>query len=408
MPNQYNVWQVYTNETLMILKNKLQLLGNVNRDNEYLFAKKGMKAGNSVNLRYPARFLGRSGETYTPESYAETSYSLVIRPLQGVDVDLPSTDWTLSLDDVKKRVLAPAAAQLANNIERDCLQIARANISNTVGAAGSIPNTLKTYNQARAMLVNEGFPDDTTNCLMISPDMQVEIANSMSTLFNPAATVDTVFKRGLLGEGYGFKWYESANLWMQGAGTRVASAGTLSASPASGSSTFAVTGFGASATILAGETFTLAASNAVNPMVRQSLGKLRHFTVTQTVTLSAGGTGNLQVSPAIQYGATNAFANVDSQPGANAAIVFDQIASTNSMQGLAWSPEALTWACINQEDPSETNAECYFATDPETSIQLRFARQWEGRTNNYINRYDVLYAFGVPYPTGAVRVWSAT
>jgi hypothetical protein len=39
---------------------------------------------------------------------------------------------------------------------------------------------------------------------------------------------------------------------------------------------------------------------------------------------------------------------------------------------------------------------------------LRFARQWEGRTNNFINRFDVLYAFGVPYPTGAVRIWSLT
>ena len=125
-----------------------------------------MKAGQSVNLRYPARFLGRSGETYTPEAYTETSYSLVIRPLQGVDVDIPSTEWTLSLDDVKKRVLAPAAAQLANNIERDCLQIAYQNISNSVGTPGTPPTDIKVYNQARAILVNEGFPDASEN----SPD----------------------------------------------------------------------------------------------------------------------------------------------------------------------------------------------------------------------------------------------
>jgi hypothetical protein len=78
------------------------------------------------------------------------------------------------------------------------------------------------------------------------------------------------------------------------------------------------------------------------------------------------------------------------------------------MAGLAFSPQAYTWACINQEDPSGVNAECYFATDAESGIQLRFARQWEGRTNNFINRFDVLYAFGTPYPQGAVRVWSLT
>jgi hypothetical protein len=405
--NVYQPWQVYTNETLMILKNKLQLLGNVNRDNEYLFAKKGMKAGQTVNLRYPARFLGRVGETYNAEAYQETSFQLTIRPLQGVDIDIPSTEWTLSLDDVKKRVLDPAAAQLANNIERDCLNIARTQVANAVGTAGTIPTNVKTYNQARAQLVYEGFPDDDgSNCMMISPDMQVEVASSLSTVFNPQQVVTEVFNKGLLGKGYGFRWYESANLWAQTAGTRVASgAGTLSASPVSGATSFAVTGFAPGATVTAGDQFTLAAVNAVNPMNRQSLGKLRQWSAASSVTLT-GGNGVIPVTMAIQYGAGNAFANVDSQPASNAALVFDQAATAQAMQGIAWSRQAFTWACINQEEPN--NAETFYATDAETGIQLRFARQWEGRTNNFINRFDVLYAFGVPYPQGAVRIWSLT
>ena len=401
MPNAYQPWQVYTNETLMILKNQLQLLGNVNRDNEYLFAKKGMKSGNTVNLRYPARFLGRSGETYSAEAYTETSYPLTIRPLQGVDIDIPSTEWTTSLDDVKKRVLAPAAAQLANNIERDCLQIAYQAIGNNVGTPGAPPSTLKTYNQGRALLVNEGFPDDeNANCLLITPDMQVEIASAVSTLFNPGTVVDEVFKKGLLAKAYGFKWYETANLWTHIAGTRVASAaGTLSAAPASGATTLAVTAFAAGATIKKGDTFTLAGVNAVNPMTRASYGKLRKFAAAADVTL-AGGAGNVTITTPITY--TGAFANVDAAPASNAALTFDMTASQQSPQGIGFSPQAFTWACINQEQPG--NADTYFATDAETGIQLRFARQWEGRTNNFINRFDVLYAFGVPYPTGAFRV----
>lgn len=387
----------------MILKNKLALLGNVNRDNEYLFAKKGMKAGNGVNLRYPARFLGRSGETYNAEAYAETSFSLVIRPLQGVDIDIPATEWALSLDDVKKRVLAPAAAQLANNIERDCLQIAYQGTSNIVGTPGTPPTDIKVYNQARALLVNEGFPDSSENCLMITPDMQVNAASQLATVFNPQQTVDTAFHEGLIGQGYGFKWYESANLWTHVAGTRVATgAGTLSAAPANGASTIAVTGFAAGATINKGDTFTLAATNAVNPMTRASYGKLRTFVCTATVTL-AGGAGNVSISPAITF--SGAFANVDAQPASNAALVFTAGAAAQSPQGLAWSPQAYTWACINQEQPGGVDT-VYFATDPDTGIQLRFVRQYEGRTNNFINRFDVLYAFGVPYSMGAVRIAS--
>ena len=399
--NLYQPWSVYTAETLMILKNKLALLGNVNRDNEYLFAKKGMKAGQTINLRYPARFLGRSGETYTPEAYSETSYPLVIRPLQGVDVDIPSTEWTLNLDEVKKRVLAPAAAQLANNIERDCLQIAYQNISNSVGTPGTPPTDIKVYNQARAMLVNEGFPDASENTLMITPDSQVSAASQLATVFNPQQTVDTAFKNGLIGQGYGFKWYESANLWTLIAGTRVATGATLSAAPVNGATTLALTGLTpAGATIEAGATFTLAGSNATNPMTRASYGKLRHYTVTAAATAVAGIV-NLTIKPAITF--SGAFANVDAQPAANAAVVFDAAAGTQSPQNLAWSPQALTWACVNQEQPGGVDT-VYFATDPETGIQLRFVRQFEGRTNNFINRFDVLYAFGVPYPQGGVRI----
>jgi hypothetical protein len=401
--NQFAPWQVYTNETLMILKNKLQLLGNVNRDNEYLFAKKGMKAGNTVNLRLPARFLGRSGETYTAEAYTETSYQLVIRPLQGVDIDVASTDWTLSLDDVKKRVLAPAAAQLANNIERDCLQIAYQHIGNTVGTPGTPPTDIKIINQARAILVNEGFPDATENCLVITPDMNVAFASQQAVIFNPQPVVSTTYKNGLIGEGYGFKWYESANLWTSTAGTRAATGATLSAAPASGANTLALTGLSpVGATIEAGASFTLAAVNAVNPMTRASYGKLRHFTVTTAVTAVAG-VATVTIAPAITF--TGAFANVDSQPAANAAITFDAAAGSQSPQGMVWSPQALTWACVNQEEMGGVDT-VYFATDPETGIQLRFVRQYEGRTNNFINRFDVLYAFGVPYPTGAVRIQS--
>lgn len=404
--NTYQEWQVYTNETLMILKNKLTLLGNVNRDNEHLFAKKGMKAGNTINLRKPARFVGRTGEAYNAEAYVENSYPVVIRPLQGVDIDIPATEWTLSLDEIKQRVLAPAAAQLVNNIERDCLQIAYQSVYNNVGVPGTTPTALKTYNQARAQLVLEGFADTTANTLIISPDMQVEIASTLSALFNPGATVDTAFKNGLIGQGYGFKWYESANLWTQIAGTRVAGAGSLSAAPALGATTLALTGFGAAATFKKGDTFTLASTNGVNPMVRASFGKLRKFTVVADAT--ADGSGNLAsllISPAINFSGPQQ--NVDIQPASNAALVFDSAASISSVQGIAFNPNAFTWACVDQIQPGGVD-QAFFATDKDTGIQLRFVRQYEGRTNTYINRFDVLYAFGVPYPEGAVRVNSLT
>jgi hypothetical protein len=67
MANSYQVFQVYTNEALRILKNSLVFLRNVNTDNEHLFAKKGMKAGNTVNVRLPARFTSRTARLIRPQ-----------------------------------------------------------------------------------------------------------------------------------------------------------------------------------------------------------------------------------------------------------------------------------------------------------------------------------------------------
>jgi hypothetical protein len=71
---------------------------------------------------------------------------------------------------------------------------------------------------------------------------------------------------------------------------------------------------------------------------------------------------------------------------------------------MAHHPSAFTFAGIAQEVPKGSTDVAYSATDAETGIQLRFARQWNGRENIFINRFDVLYAFGVPYGTGAVRL----
>ena len=202
---------------------------------------------------------------------------------------------------------------------------------------------------------------------MITPDMQVAAASQLATVFNPQQTVDTAFKNGLIGQGYGFKWYESPNLWTSTAGTRVATGATLSAAPANGATTLALTALSpAGATIEAGATLTLAASNAVNPMTRSSYGKLRHFTVTAAAT-AAAGIVNVTIKPAITF--SGAFANVDAQPASNAAVVFDSAAGIQSPQAIAFSPQALTWACINQEQPGGVDT-VYFATDPKTGIQL--------------------------------------
>lgn len=414
MPNQYQPWQVFTNEAMRILKNKLVFLKGVNRDNQYLFAKPGMKSGNTVNVRLPARFVGRTGEAYTPEAYNQTSLPVTVRPLQGMDVDIPSTEWTLNIDQVKRDILAPAMAQLVNNIERDCLQLAYKRVANFVGTPGTAPSTSTVALQAGAYLDNEGCPDDDTRRMLLSPNTNVSMVPALQGLFNPSAKIGKQFERGMLGkETLRFDWYQTQNLWVHTVGPL---GGTPAVNGANQSGSSLITnGWTAAAAkrLNEGDIIEIASVNAVNPMTRAVYGGLRHFVVTSDVYSDGSGNATIPIFPSI-VAAPAQFATVDALPANGGLIsVFSTaaagqaaLAGTNSTQCLGYHGDAFTFAGISQEIPKGSTEMAYEATDPDTGIQLRFIRQYDGVKNLFINRFDVLYAFGTPYGQLGIRLAS--
>lgn len=400
---------------MRVLKNKLVFLKGVNRDNQHLFAKPGMKSGQLVGVRLPARFMGRSGEAYSAEAYTETNYQVQVRPLQGVDIDVPSTEWTLNLNDVKRDILEKAMAQLVNNIERDCLQLAYQATANFVGTPGSAANSATIVLQANAYITNEGGPDDDTRRMLLTPNTNVSLVPAFAGLFNPQKKIGDQYERGLIGKAVlGFDHYQTQNLWQHRIGLL---GGTPAVNGTAGQtgSTIQTSGWTPSRIVLKkGDVIQFAGVNAINPMTRDLYGGLRNFTITADVTSDGGGLATLPISPAIIPGNVS-FATADVAPAAGALIsVFGivaagqaAIANTRTAQCLGYHPDAFTFAGISQEIPKGSTETAYEATDPDTGVMLRFIRQYEGRGNNFINRFDVLYAFGAPYATQlAVRMLS--
>ena len=417
MPNQYQPWQIFTNEAMRILKNKLVFLKGCNRDNEHLFGKTGMKAGQTVNVSLPARYIGRTGEGYQPEGYNATSTPVTVQPLAGVDVDVPSTDITLYLDDIKKKVLAPAMAQLVNNVERNCLQIAYQATANYVGTIGSAVSTSTVPLQANAYITNEGGPDDDTRRMLITPNTNVSLVPALQGLFNPSTKIGKQYERGVIAkETLGFDWYQTQNLWQHTIGNL---GGTPAVNGANQSGTSIVTnGWTASRLVLKkGDIVQFAAVNAVNPMTRQLYGPLRNCTITADVYSDAGGNATLPIQTVSNYGLVAApaqFATVDALP-ANGALVYvyntaasgqAALAGATYANCLAYHGDAFTFAGLRQELPTGSTDIAYQATDPDTGIQLRFVRQFQAKDNLFVNRFDVLYAFGAVYPQLACRMVS--
>lgn len=404
-PNVYQPWQVFTNRAMKVLKNNLIFLKNVNRDNQYLFAKPGMKSGQAVNIRLPARFVGRRGEAYQPEPYVQTSWPATVAPLFGVDVDMPSTDWTLYIDNIEEEVLKPAMAQLANNIESEFMTQAYQSIANYTGTLGASPSTSTVMLQAGAYLDNEGCPMDGERRMILNPQGHVTMVPALQGLLAPQNKIGRQYETGILAtDTLGWDFYKSQNIPQHQVGP-LGGTPTMSLVAGQTGSTLSTIGWTAAAALRLrkGDIIQIADVYAVNPMKRTPYGGLRNFTVTNDVYSNGSGEADIPIEPAL-IPAPAQFATVNAAPAASALIsVFGvaaggqgAIANTYSAQNFGWWRDAFTFASIAQELPNEDGAKAYAATDPSIGVQLRFIRQYQGGSNNFINRFDVLCAFATP------------
>jgi hypothetical protein len=283
-----------TKESLMVLENNLTFAKGVNREYDDQFAIGGAKIGDTINIRKPAKYVGRTGTVLSTEDHTETSVPLQLNTQFGVDINFTSKELTLSIDEFSDRIIKPAMATIANKIDRDGLALYK-DIYNTVGTPGTIPTLLKTYLQAGAKMDYEGTPRDGQRSLVIDPSAQVEIVDSLKGLFQSSSEIKSQYENGNMGLAGGFKWSMDQNI-------NVHTVGPLGGSPivngaGQTGSTLVVSGFtaAAAARLNKGDVFTIAGVYAVNPQSRQSTGQLRQFVVSAAVSSDAGGNASIPI-----------------------------------------------------------------------------------------------------------------
>jgi hypothetical protein len=142
-----------------------------------------------------------------------------------------------------------------------------------------------------------------------------------------------------------------------------------------------------SKTYKAGEVFTIAGVNAVNPRTKADLGYLKQFTVTADATADGSGNVTLTISPAII--ASGAFQNVSAGPADNAAITHLGALSTTFRPNAAFHRSAIKLVSAKLVMPFSGEAD--YATDPDTGITVRYWRYSDGTNDLHNHRWDVLY-----------------
>jgi len=394
MTNTAVTCSIVAKEALPILANMLGFASNVNRDFESEFTSnvsRGYMPGQTINIKRPPRYTYRAGRVAVPQATTETSIPLTLSQ-GGCDLNFTSLERTLSFNKLEDKVAA-AMEPVANEIDRQGLQLARLSTFNTIGTPGTLPTTqalaLAAVTGVNQRLDEMGAPrKDKRRAFIMNPALNGATVQGFAGMFNGQQTLTKQFESGVMVDSLGLAYAMDQNVDVHTNGTQAVT-GTAVAAGLSGSSIAcaALTG-----TITRGTKISFPGVFAVNPQSRQSTGTLAQFVV--TADLLAGATA-LPISPALTP--SGAFQNVSNATTAANFTIFGT-ASGAYNANVAYHKDAFTLAMVPLWAPPGGKGVIDVAQETYKGFTIKVTEFYDGINDNSIMRLDVLFGWAACYP----------
>jgi hypothetical protein len=389
-----------TREALRILHQKLTFVGNINRQYDDSFANSGAKIGDSLKIRLPNQYKVRTGaslSTGTDLDTTESSVTLQIATQKGVDVSFSSAELTLSLDDFSKRILEPAMAVLAANIESDAFSMIK-DVYNVVDNDGSAITFAKLM-AGRKMLNDYLAPMNDRTAILNTQD-NVDLVDALKGLFHDGNAVKQQYRDGMMGRTAGFDFYESTLIPSQLTGSAVKTTVYTANGNQTTNGDTTITVQSGSTTFKAGDVITVAGTYSVHPETKVSTGRLQHFVVTADY---AGGAGDVSVSPAIYTSGPMQNVVATGWAGSSAIVKVGAAANEYYYPSLLFQKDAFAFATADLMMPKGVD---FAAREVYDGISMRIVRQYAISTDTFPCRIDVMYGYKTLRPQLACRVLS--
>lgn len=412
MSNNILTNTIITREAARVLHQEGTFQQNVNREYRDEFAKKGAKAGQTINMRLPSKYSVRKTAAFTGQDHVERSTPLAVLSQYGVDVSFTTAERTMSLDDFSKRVIRPAMSQLAAQIESDAILALYKSVANGINATTDTKMTYRMFQKGGQMLT-ENLAPVSERTAILNPASTVEFMDATKGLFAAQSNLNEQFREGMMGRTGGFDVGENTLLMAHTNGTLAGSALTfgnalgVSTTANSWASTtdISVTGQTSATTLLAGDIITLSGVYAVHPESKRNYGRLQQFVVQSNVTLTTqASTYSVTVKPALIYGEGNAFQNCALSGVSNTSgLTITRLGSAGTAyaQDLFFHKDAFAIAFVDLEDVSPYGASCTRARVDDISI--RFIQQYSVTDDKVLGRFDVLWGGAPLLPELACR-----
>ena len=381
MPNTLLTPDMITRESQRILHQKMQFIGNINRQYDDSFAQSGAKIGSSLRIRLPNQYTVRTGASLSTQDTVETQETLNVTTQAGVDLDFTTEELTMDIDDFSSRIIEPAMSVLASYVENDAIDMYKDvyNQVSNIGSATTYANVLNT----RKKLVDNLTPMDRNVSMLLNTTANVDLVDALKGLFNDRNEISNQFMEGLIGRGQGFNYYETTHLGNHTTGTAAATTGYLVNGASQTGATLTVdTGTN---TLLDGDIITIAGVNRVHPETKEDTGELQQFVVTAD---SGASATSLSISPSITT--SGGAQNVSGSPADNAAITKVGGASATYGISMGFHRDAFAFATADLILPKGTDMASRQVHD---GISMRMVRDYDISDDTLPARLDILYGY---------------
>ena len=395
-----------TFETALYFVNSLRGVAQFNREYNDEFKADGAKVGDTVKVRLPQQFEASEGEALVTQNLLDRTVNVILNRRRHVGFGWSSAQATTDLDDIRGRYVQPAAETLASVYDRLSLADVYKSVFNSVGTLGTTPTAALTYLQGRVKILDFAGPDEGL-VGVLDPLANATLANATAALFQPPAKVSSNWSKGQFAdEQLGIsKWFTDQNIPRFTSGATTAASTPLVNGAAQSGTSIITDGWGAASAPVQGDIVTFGSVYAVNPVSKESTGRLHQFVLTTTPTAGTGIT--LVISPGIVT--TGALQNVTVGPADNATVTYWAMAAggtqaaTVSPQNLIFHPKAFASIMADLVMPNG-GARGTRVNSKQINIAIRYVEQFQITTDQNLNRLDILFGSAAIQERMACRV----
>jgi hypothetical protein len=391
-----------TRESLRVLHQKLNFVGNIVRDYDDSFAQTGAKIGNTLRVRLPIQYSTGTGADISgsDQDSVQSSTTLTVNTQRHIPMAFTTNEMSMSIDEFSSRHIEPAMAKMAAMIEYDGLTACMGSAAHVVDAGTSV--VFADIMNGRAKLSDSLAPVEGRVALL-DTQANVDLVTDNKALFNNTTEIGKQYKEGAMGRFGGFDFYE--NTLLPKITTAAGGTTNYDVNGASQNKTLSVTDPDpvtqtlavdtGSAAIAVGSKFTIDGVFAVHPETKETLGYLKQF----SVVVGGTGAGNITIAPAII--SSGPHQNVSAAPADGATITF--VGDTNAHDRSLLFQKG--FACMGTADLVLPKGVHMASRQNYDGISMRIIQDYDVTSDKLYTRLDVLYGFKVLRPDLACEIW---